>query len=224
LINLFKRKHGYILVLALVFLLTAMNIASAEEKEKADKSVKPVRIAVIPFQAILPQSEFSNTVICPICGVGYPGGKIVEGAEKVVEELFMEKLKSVKEAEIIPLEKTEAVYKRISAESLKTPLLDILKKVGAELKADFLAVGYVFRYTERIGSAIGVEKPASVAFEVNLIGSQTGDTFWRGVFDKTQKSLSEDVFHVSSLKWLTARELTKHGINETFKTFPGFEH
>jgi TolB-like protein len=223
LINLFSKK-GIILILASVFFLTAMNISSAAENENTANTVKSVRIAVVPFQAIQPQSEFSSTSVCPLCGVGYSGGKVVEGAERVVEELFIEKLKSFREAEIIPAEKTEAVYKRISAESLKTPLLDILKKVGAELKADYLAVGYVFRYTERIGSAIGVEKPASVAFEVNFISSPKGDTVWRGVFDKTQKSLSEDVFHISSLKWLTARELTKHGIDDAFKTFSGFEH
>lgn len=228
-INLFRKKTGCILVLALFLLLNAMNIVSAEEKEKTDNAGKSVRIAVVPFQAITPQSESSNTVIGPFSGAGYFGGKVVKGAEMVAEELFVEKLKSFKEAEVIPTEKAEAVYKRISAESLKKPLLNVLKATGAELVADFVAVGYIFRYTERVGYDYSAEKPASVAFEINLINPRDGKIVWRGVFDKTQKSLMEDVFQISSFykgggKWLTARQLTKLGIDEAFKTFPGFEH
>jgi TolB-like protein len=229
LINLFGKKSGYILVLTLVLLLSAMDITSAEEKEKAGNAGKTVRIAVVPFQAIQPQSESSNTVIGPLSGTGYFGGKIVKGAEMVTEELFVEKLQSFKEAEVIPTEKTEAVYKRISSESLKKPLLDVLKATGRELGADFVALGYVFRYTERVGYDYSAEKPASVAFEINLINSRDGKIVWRGVFDKTQKSLMEDLFQISSFykgggKWLTASQLTKLGIDEAFKNFSGFEH
>jgi hypothetical protein len=61
-----------------------------------------------------------------------------------------------------------------------------------------------------------------------LIKAIDGSTIWRGVFDKTQKSLMEDVFQVSSFfkgggKWLTARQLSKQGMDEIFETFPGFE-
>ena len=72
------------------------------------------------------------------------------------------------------------------------------------------------------------EHPASVAFEIHLIKTIDGSTIWRGVFDKTQKSLMEDVFQISSFfkgggKWLTARQLSKQGMDEIFETFPGFE-
>ena len=97
------------------------------------------------------------------------------------------------------------------------------------MDADLIAVGYVFRYVERIGYDYSVEKPASVAFEINFVNPKDGSTVWRGVFDKTQKSLMEDVFQIASFykgggKWLTARELTKQGMNQAFKTFSGFEH
>ncbi|MCK7507368.1 MAG: hypothetical protein MZV70_27215 [Desulfobacterales bacterium] len=91
-----------------------------------------------------------------------------------------------------------------------------------------LAVGYVYRYRERVGYDYSAERPASVAFEIHLISAKDGSTLWRGIFDKTQKSLMEDVFQVSSFfkggaKWLTARELTKLGVDEVFSTFSGFE-
>jgi hypothetical protein len=228
LLKLFWKKINCVASLVLV-LLSISAITSFADEKKANNIVSSVRIAVIPFQAVLPENESASTVSCPLCGVGYFGGKVVKGAETVVEEIFIDKLKEFKEAEIIPLDKVMGVYKRVSVESLKMPLLDILKKVGAELGADVIVVGYVFRYVERIGYHYSAEKPASVAFEINFINAKNGDIFWRGVFDKTQKSLMEDLFQISSFlkgggKWLTAQELTKQGMDQAFKKFPGFEH
>jgi hypothetical protein len=228
LLNLFGKKTNCVASLVLV-LLSISVIASFADEKKADNVVSSVRIAVIPFQAILPENESGNTVICPLCGVGFFGGKIAKGAETVVEEIFINKLKEFKEAEIIPLEKVEAVYKRVSIESLKMPLIDILKKVGVELGADVIVVGYVFRYMERIGYHYSAEKPASVAYEINFLTTKNGDIFWRGVFDKAQKSLMEDLFQIASFykgggKWLTAHELTQQGMDQVFKKFSGFEH
>lgn len=226
--NLFWKKNSCITILVLVLLLVPV-IASYGAEKEADKTRPPVRMAIIPFQAILPQTESGNTVFCPLCGAVYFGGKIAEGGEKVAEDLFIEKLKEFKEIEVIPQEKVEGIFKRVRAESLKAPLLEILKKTGTELEADLVVVGYVFRYMERIGYDYSVEKPASVAFEISFVNPKDGGIIWRGVFDRTQKSLMEDVLQITSFfkgggKWLTARQLTKQGMDRVFKTFSGFEH
>lgn len=223
-ITLFGKKTsclaGFILILLLVL---PVSVQSAEKDGLVIK-----RIAVIAFQPLLPE-EGSTMVVCPLCSGGYSSGKIEKGAEKAVQEGFIDKLRDLKEVQIIPLEKVTAVYNRVAAEALKKPLLAVLKKVGAELKADVIAVGYVYRYTERVGYDFSAEHPASVAFEIHLLNVKDGSTIWRGVFDKTQKSLMENVFQASSFfkgggKWLTASQLAKQGIDEIFKTFPGFEH
>jgi hypothetical protein len=224
LITLFGKKTsclaGFILILLLVL---PVSVQSAEKDGLVIK-----RLAVISFQPLLPE-EGSTMVVCPLCSGGYSSGKIEKGAEKIVQEGFIDKLRDFKEVQIIPLDKVKAVYNRVAAEALKKPLLAVLKKVGAELKADVIAVGYVYRYTERVGYDFSAERPASVAFEIHLLNVKDGSTIWRGVFDKTQKSLMEDVFQASSFfkgggKWLTANQLAKQGIDEIFKTFPGFEH
>jgi hypothetical protein len=224
LITLFGKKTsclaGFILILLLVLPV------SVQSAEKDGLVVK--RMAIIAFQPLLPK-EGSTMVVCPLCSGGYSSGKIEKGAEKAVQEGFIDKLRDFKEVQIIPPEKVMAVYNRVAAEKLKQPLLAVLKKVGAELKADVIAVGYVYRYTERVGYDYSAERPASVAFEIRLLNVKDGSTIWRGVFDKTQKSLMENVFQASSFfkggaKWLTASQLAKQGIDEIFKTFPGFEH
>ena len=225
--NLFWKKNSCIAAMALVLLLIPVFASYGAEKE-AGKTRPPVRMAIIPFQAVS-TTESGNTAVCPLCGAVYFGGKIAEGGEKVAEELFIEKLKYFKEIEIIPQEKVEGIYKRVRAESLKMPLLETLKKAGAELDADLIVVGYVFRYVERIGYDYSAEKPASIAFEITFVNPKDGSTVWRGVFDKAQKSLMEDVLQIASFykgggKWLTARQLTKQGMDQVFKTFSGFEH
>ena len=226
--NPFRKKNGCVAALVLVLLLITV-IASYGAEKAVDKTKPPVRMAIIPIQAVLSETESGNTVICPLCGAVYFGGKIAKGGAMVVEEILIEKLKDFKEIEIIPQEKVEGIYKRISAESLKMPLVEIIKKTGAELDADLIAVGYVFRYVERIGYDYSAEKTASVAFEINFVNPKDGSIIWRGIFDRTQKSLMEDVLQIASFykghgKWLTARELTKQGMNQAFKTFSGFEH
>ena len=223
-LNYLSKRYSFIAGFVLVVFLTLAITTPA-----AENATSPMRIAVISFQPLIPGEKQGNTVICPICGIGYSSGKILKGSEKVVEEVFVDKLHKLKEVELIPSDKAQSVYKRIASESLKGPLLNIFKKVGRELGADVLAVGYVYRYTEREGYNYSAEHPASVFFEIHLIKTIDGSIIWRGFFDKTQKSLMEDVFQISSFfrgggKWMPARQLTEQGMNEIFKTFPGFEH
>jgi hypothetical protein len=222
----FWKKTSFVVGFTLIYLVVlSFTIQAAEKKDQITKS--PLIIGAISFQALIPDEGLGNTVICPLCTTGYTTGRILKGSEKNVETIFLNKLREFKEVQIIPQERVQNVYKRISSESLKKPLLDVLKKVGHELKADVLALGYIYRYTERVGYDYSVERPASVAFEIYMVNPSDSSIIWRGVFDKTQKSLMEDMFQVSSFfkgrgKWLTADELSKQGMDEIFTTFPDF--
>jgi hypothetical protein len=208
------------------FFLLSQSVGHAQEEPKAAEK-KATRIAVIPFQAVLPE-EPSSTVQCPICGSVNSSGGISKGAERMVEEMVTDKLMDYKNVEIIPREKVAGVYRWVSTALRKQPLLQTFRETGSELGADVLVAGFVYRYRERLGYDYSVERPAAVAFEIHLIAVGDGRILWRGIFDKTQKSLMEDVFQASSFfkggaKWLTARQLTKLGVDDIFKTFPGFE-
>ena len=219
------RKGGCAILLLAFVVFAPYTLQAQETVTSGDKTV--TRLAVIPFEAVVPQ-DTSSTVRCPICSSVNSSGSIAKGAEKKVEEIFTDKLRDLKGVEIIPSEKAAGVYQRTSTDFLKQSLLQIMLRAGSELRADVIAVGYVYRYRERMGYDYSTEHPASVAFEIHLISVNDGSMLWRGIFDKTQKSLMEDVLQVSSFfkggaKWLTARELTKLGVDEVFSTFSGFE-
>lgn len=214
------------MMLLLGIVISAPYALQAQEETKAVHKTK-TRMAVIPFQAVTSEDQ-SSTARCPVCGSVNSSGSIVQGAEKIVEGLFTDKLKELKNAEMISPERAAGVYQRVSSDDLKQPLSRIIQKVGSELQADVLAVGFVYRYRERVGYDYSSERPASVAFEIHLISVKDGSTLWRGIYDKTQKSLMEDVFQASSFlkggaRWVTARQLTKLGIDEIMATFPELE-
>jgi hypothetical protein len=71
-----------------------------------------------------------------------------------------------------------------------------------------------------------VEKPASVFFEIQLYRTVDGMMVWKGVFDKTQKSLMENVLGASYFvkdrgRWLTAKELAAEGMADIVGRWPG---
>ena len=197
-------------------------VAYAADEQKTSR-----RVAVIPFQVVQPD-EGTSTALCPVCGNAMSAGDVAEGGQIALEEIFTDKLRELAGVELLPSERVAGVYRRISIDSLKQGHLQIIRRVGIELRADVVATGFVSRYRERVGYDYSVKRPASIAFEIHLISVSDGQTLWRGVYDRTQKSLMEDIFQASSFfkggaRWLTARQLAKLGVDETFQTFSGFE-
>ena len=208
-----KRFH----VIAGLILFLFFSMLSMAQAERVH------RIAVVSFQSLT--AKEGSSVLCPLCGVSLSGGKIMEGADKIVEDVFVDKLSEFYEIEIIPSEKVQNACKKVTSGKIQESSLDNVKKIGKELKADYLAVGYVYRFVERVGYGYSSEHPASVAFEIHLVKVDDASSIWRGFFDKTQKSLTENILEISSFfkggaKWLTARQLTEQGMEEVFETLP----
>jgi uncharacterized C2H2 Zn-finger protein len=196
---------------------------------KDDGKVVFKRIAVVPFQAIRQEDADIKTVRCPVCGLVFRTESYTKGSEAVVEGIFFDRLKDQKAFTIIPPDRVGGIYERVMGGLFKADLLDVLKKVGTELEADGIILGYVYRFRERKGFSLSVEKPASVAFEIHLIRVGDGAIVWRGIFDKTQTSLMENLLQIASFykeggKWVTAKELATEGMDEVLKDFPGLRH
>jgi TolB-like protein len=190
------------------------------------KEISLQKIAVIPFQIVAPEDQTSNTVRCPLSGNLARSCSTPEGAADIIEDLFLERLKTNSKLVIIPGDKTEGVYRRIGAESFKASPIHVFRKVGGELGVDGVAVGYVYCYRERKGYAYSAEKPASVSFEIGLIRVSDGAILWNSYFDRTQESLMENLLHISTFirgggKWVTAKQLSAEGMERMMETFPG---
>ena len=103
--------------------------------------------------------------------------------------------------------------------------IDVVKSVGEKTGAGAVLTGVVTRYEEREGGPLGVRKPASIGFEVNLVSTTDGTLLWSGQYAETQKSLVEDLgmfftFLKRKGRWLTAEELARDGVKRVLKTLP----
>jgi len=184
------------------------------------------RIAVAPFQRMSPTDVSVKAVRCPLCGSIFSVEQYPLDAERIVENIFFDRLKNRGKIQLVPPDETGLVLDRISANSPKLPLTEILKKVGEELGAEGIIMAYVYRYRERKGYPYSVEQPASVVFEIHLVRVSDGVIVWKGSFDRTQKTLMENMFQIASFfkeqgKWVTAKELAAEGIDAILENFPG---
>lgn len=104
------------------------------------------------------------------------------------------------------------------ADALKTSLSarQIPYTEGKEKAGLSLSV-LIYRFQERRGSNIAVERPASVGFHAHLY--KGGALVKTAVFDETQRPLSENVFKLFTFirrggKWITVDELAQEGIEK----------
>jgi hypothetical protein len=181
------------------------------------------RIAVLPFTQANPEDTMNRLVPRDIAGYR---DLSADSAENIVESIFLAKLAENKKIEIVPVDEAEGVYRQITTESISAKDADLIRKLGKELRADAIVVGYVYRYMERKGTAYSAEKPASVAFELQLIDVKEGTRSWKATFDKTQRSLMENLFHFRFFvkekgRWVTAKELAEEGVDQIMQSFPG---
>lgn len=91
---------------------------------------------------------------------------------------------------------------------------------------DAVLTGVITRYDDRHGTALAVDKPASVAYEAFLISTRDGEILWRARFDETQRPLLDnlllaDRFFKGGGVWQTNDTLARIGLERVVKTFPG---
>ena len=108
-----------------------------------------------------------------------------------------------------------------------------IEKVGGRVQklsqdSDAVLVGYIYRWREREGTDYGVTRAASVSLDLHLIRPSNGAILWKGKFDKTQQSLSENLFDLGTFtesggKWLTVDKLAAIGFDKMLKDMPSGE-
>ena len=103
--------------------------------------------------------------------------------------------------------------------------VDQLLKVAHEFSADAVLVGYIYQWKELEGSDYAARQPASVSFDLYMVESGVGAILWKGNYDKTQRSLSENIldrmtFLRAGGKWLSAEQLAKLGLEDLIAKLP----
>ncbi len=182
-------------------------------------------VAVLPF-FIERVEDRSRGAVCPICRGAYGRGNVLAGSQIYLTRLLQEKMEATGTFKLLPPEKVEEALSSSDQRQLDLNPMRSSIQLGKELDMDFIFIGFLYRFEQRVGSSIGADKPASVGFDVHLIRLKDGKIVWTGKFDETQRPLSENILKMGSFvrrkaHWLTAEELSNVGMDEMLKRFPG---
>jgi len=188
-------------------------------------AVRVERIGVMPFLKGRHGSEIGETLDCPLSQLYFNPERLSKDSNRSLTRYVHEALQKRHGDKVTSLEKALEAYGKISKDEAKDTLRTLAVKLGESLEANLMVAGTVWRYEERSGGPVGAFSPASVAFAVFLIDVASGKILWKGNFNETQRSLSENVldtwaFIKKGAKWLSADELARYGVREVFKKFP----
>ncbi len=179
------------------------------------------KVVVVGFQAAMSQGEEPEVVQDPLTGAVFSAEPVSRSVAQEMNKSLFEALVAQAKYELIPPNQAKGVLSGIAGldSDLGEGPLEILQKVGERFGADAVLAGYIYRWREREGGDYSVRRPASVAFDLHLIKVGDGAIVWKGRFDKTQRSLSENVFDVGTFiqgggRWMTAQKLAILGLRK----------
>jgi hypothetical protein len=149
-------------------------------------AAQPCRGGAVSVGLTVERLKDPNVVRCPVCNKAIVAGRIHENAETILS--------------------TEV------GGYLDDKGIDHSGGPGAVRTINVL----VYRFQERRGGNLAVEKPASVAFHVHLMKENKVLKVFS--FDETQQALSDNVLRLGDFvrrggKWVTAGELAREGVH-----------
>lgn len=176
-------------------------------------------IIVVGFKGAISEGEDLGLFRCPICGATFMAESVSETIAKEMSLDLFNYLKKVGKYSLIPPGQAKGVRSTILSRGVTKGIIEMLQEAGKSTSSDAVFFGYIYRWRERVGKKYGVASPASIAFDLHLISPENGSILWKGSFNKTQLSLSENLLDLSTFirsrgTWLTARELAQIGLEK----------
>lgn len=192
----------------------ANTYAQIEESEITEtiKKEKIETLALIPFTS---KSGISESK---------PEEEISTNERFLTVSLYDALITETGRIKITPLRESEAEYEKQKSEKELSYYRDIAVSAGKKLNVDAVMTGVISEYTEREGSDLGVESPATVAFSIQVLDTENGKTLWETYFTETQKPLLQNIFEINKFfkrggRWITADELAKEGARKAVSDF-----
>jgi len=207
-------------------LLLTLGLAACQAARMADRRTsdwQPQRVAVLPYQAAIGGEE--GNVRSPLTGASFRPGPMIEGAGMALDASLNQWLPKVANFQIIPVSQAGAVFDRMRREDISLNLMQAVRATAERLKADAVLVGFVYRFAQRVGGPYAADRPASAAFDLNLIRVSDGAVIWKNSFDETQQAFSEDILAASQymdrgLRWFTVQEWGDIGLGQLLERLP----
>lgn len=207
-------KH--LLALCGFALLTALTLAGCAVKnaapQAAEEPVALTSIVVMPVDIVPAANERQRTA--------EEEADLAKG-RMILDRLVAEYLAGKENVRLMSAEERDALDDKSFTRCRTSAAITICRQVGGEA----VLLITLTRYRERQGNEYSVVHPASVAFDYKLLEVGSGRTLCAGVFDETQRSLSENIldlakFSKRGFKWITGEALAREGVEQRLAGCP----
>jgi hypothetical protein len=223
-----EKQIALTLAIAMVSLiLGACATQSPGRDEGITRLLEVNKVVVVGFSVALAPGDSPDWAKDPITGAVFWAEPVPEGVAVEMTDILFDKMVEGYGYSLVSPGQARGAFSEILASDrgLKLDALAMAREIGRALGADGVLTGRIYRWQEREGTDYAVSRPASVAFNLVLVRPEDGAILWRGRFDKTQQSLSENLFDMSTFlhgggRWMTARKLALMGLDETMARLP----
>ena len=183
------------------------------------------KVAVLPFLLVKPEVRGERVVKGLWENFFFRTGGLPARAGNEMTTIFHRQLNRLGRCEVIPLVEAQAVAEGLDPDIIRQNPIGVAVQIGRELGVYAVVIGGVYRFEQRQGSALGVESPASAAFDAHLVRVADKKVTWSGRFDETQHSLSENALKITSFvkggaQWVTVERWSEIGAESILRTFP----
>ena len=184
------------------------------------------KIAVAGFRSALERGASPGVIRSPLSGEAFTAQPIPEESVVVMTDRLFQRVSRAGRYDLVSPDQARGVYSSLISSHPTMSEIDVLQRIGKAFSADAVLVGYLYRWRERVGTDYAVKTPASVAFDLYLIRPEDGSLLWKGQFDMTQRSLSENLLEMDTFmegggKWMTARHLAEMGLGRILQDLDG---
>ena len=200
----------------------------AKEQGKPGFSGPPIgsgKIVFLGFKAAIAEGNDSGMFHNPITGAMVRSEPVSNFVTDSMSDKMYALLIQSKDYEIINLHNVKSITDPARYKEDKNNEIKIIQDIGKTVAADVAITGYIYRMREREGTEYSVKRPASAAFDIYLISIKDGSILWKGNFDQTQRSLSENVLELKSFlkfkgKWVDVDKLAGMGLEKLVNEMP----
>jgi hypothetical protein len=219
------KKNRIVVVGAVLGLLIFLLPVLCHSQEGGERMVPRQKVAILPFLLLKPEVQGERVVKGLWGNFFFRAGELPARSGPEMTATFHRKLNRLGRCEVIPLAQGQAVVEGMDPDIIRQDPIGLAVQIGRELGVYAVVIGGVYRFEQRQGSALGVESPASAAFDAHLVTVADRKVSWSGRFDETQHSLSENALRISSFvkggaRWVTVERWAEIGVESILRSFP----
>ncbi|KJS29331.1 MAG: hypothetical protein VR64_21110 [Desulfatitalea sp. BRH_c12] len=207
------------------FIYNAHAEAPLERKQSMASLERVLLLPSLNMSAIYGEN---NGLQGPLSGKVFVTGAVSQNATEFLDTALRQKIKQLWAVNLVDpmVDDITSLIGVVPVEGSRGERIAAIQQVGRARGAEAVFCAYVYAFRERVGTAYGVDAPAMVSIELNLVSVASGALLYQHSFTETQKALNEDVLRIDQFlkrkgRWITAEEMAERALEELLKQQDG---